>query len=295
MNHVEFLIEDQKLLLKHHQKNWLPLLNKSALSEINSVGYFYAYNGEMVKQQILFEALKKQSLPVILISSWEHYLPEKIQHKYPDKNLYSINICKERNDFFGPHIDLIFKAMPDDFKEKLIKQNENNDVSMIVTSVDFARCEDSIQDMYKMLFFDYLSNIALILKEVKKTIVMFHLEVGVFSPEKIQAIHQTIKEIKNLRHIVVFTFHSYDDIADEDFPLFGEDGLYEHCLISTMGYGNSDLAEIGKKNLYNQLPEKLKKFLNDKELPSYLKYRNFYSRQHQISVINNWNSVKLCK
>jgi len=121
------------------------------------------------------------------------------------------------------------------------------------------------------------------------------MEIDLFSNEEMIHIHQQIKKIKELGHIVIFMFRSYHDISDYSFSLFGEDNLYEQYVVSTMGHSNYTLAKLHTKNIYHQLPKILKDFLIDKKLNSYLHYNNFNVPKYNLTVLYDWTPVHIIK
>lgn len=282
MSSILFTFHNQNLFLTQYtKKSIIPFFNGSASFDVKSLGCFYSYGIEIIRDNIITAYIKNPSLPIIYLGTYEHMFIEKIKQKIPQK------YCAINLSYLNDKEEIIFSdKINENIQQKIIDNCEEKQISIISSSVSIQNYTDDIIDKYKELFFNYLLRLENIANTISKTVLMVNVEHQLFNNEELIRIHKAIKNIKDLGHICIFMYHSYSEIRDENIHIFGEDNLYENYFISTMGYGNQTLINTKDKKIYGCLPIQLKNFFNDTNLASYLKNDNFYHKKHKISIIS---------
>lgn len=286
MTAIQFNLINKNLFLTQHQrKSKISFLNANTTFEVESMAFFYTYNREMIIENLFDEYLKNPNIPMIYLSSYDHVLMEKMRNKTNQENL-GLNLAYSNRSINNE--EFIFNDKFDEKTQKMVVNNcEKNQLTIFSNTLPLDKCTDEMVEKYKNLFFSYLEGLKKLINRITKTIFIVHIEHGIFNKEELGKIHQTIKSIKESKHICIFAYKSYDDVRDDNMPLFGDDNLYNHYFISTMGYGNNDLINTKDSKIYQSLPIQLKDFFADIDLKEYLNNQNFFHKKHKISVIND--------
>jgi hypothetical protein len=285
MNNLTFEIEDNNLFLIQNKTSFLSLFDQQSKTPMSSLGFFHCYHEELIKYGIIDAYLANPTMPVVWLSTYDHaFIAQIVEYKKPT-NCLAIDLCQEMTT--GLNFE---KNIDNETRQKIVDNCNNNGLSIITTSADIGRYNDQTMNQYELLFLNYLQEIESLSKQIPKTIFVVKFEEGVLSHSQLTTLHESIRNIKNNGHIVIFNFHCYGDISGMELNLFSED-LYENYLVSTMGASNNVLSDFPNKNLYKYLPEQLKTFLTDPTFKNYNKHSNYYHKQHRVSVINDFNKI----